>query len=205
MTISYPLELPMPEGVQPRNISLTLDYAQASSESPFTLEEQIYSYEAERWVLNIQFPPLKPEQAKAVRAFILALRGRIGTFKAGDPMNALPLGTPGLNAKVNGAGQTGYSLNVKDLIPSAAVAFAAGDDFELNGYLYTVVKDVASNGSGQATLDIMPSIRGTISDNQPLTVNSPKGHFRLENAKIGWASSYERTYDIALTALEAKP
>lgn len=204
MAISYPLEVPSPDGVSFANVALTLDYAQSSTESPYDLVEQVYSYEAERWVINIQFPPLTPLQAKPIRAFILALHGRIGTFKANDPLNATPGGNPGPNAKVNGNGQIGYTLAVKDLIANINPVFMGGDAIEVNGSLYHVVKDVASDGSGNATLDIMPKIRGTITDGMAITVSNAKGTFRLDNAKQGWSSRAERSYDISIMGVEDK-
>lgn len=204
MTISYPLILPDTSALSYRNFSLKLDYAQASSESPFTLKEQIYSYEAERWVLNVSYPPLTPVQAKQLRAFILSLKGRIGTFKAGDPQNASPAGNPGNNVKINGSHSVGaYTMNLKGLNLSTTKALAAGDDLEVNGSLYTVLQDVNSNGSGQATVDIMPGIRTALSDNTTVIVENPRGTFRLDDAKLGWSGNADRYYDISIAAVEA--
>lgn len=201
MSINYPLVLP--SSPLAKNASMFLEFAQASSESPFTLKEQIYSYEAERWVLNVQYPALTPVQAKTIKAFLLSLKGRIGTFKYGDPLNASPSGNPGNNVKVNGSGQQGYELNVKGLVPNANPAFSAGDDFQLNDRLYTVVKVVSASGAGTATLDIMPSLRGTISDNDVITTLNPQAIFRLDSARVAWANSAELAYDISFSAVEA--
>lgn len=210
MAISYPIEFPMDDTIGFTNFSLQLDFAQATSESPFTLREQIFDYEAERWMLNVQYRPLRASEAseaKRIRAFILSLRGRVGTFKVGDPLNATPAGNVGSNLQVLGSPIKGsYSLSVKNLPVGAGGlngSIKAGDDLEINSYLYTVLKDVSANGSGQATIDILPSLRTDLTDGTPIITTNPKGLFRLDDVRAGWSGTTERFYTIQFTGLEA--
>ena len=66
--------------------------AVASSKSPFTGHEQIYSYDMACWQATMTLPPMKRAQAGAWQAFFMLLKGRANTFLLGDPDGKSPQG-----------------------------------------------------------------------------------------------------------------
>lgn len=206
MTISYPLTMPQDSNLAPKTLSIDVQFAQASSQSPTTLSEQIFDYQSSIWRLSAVFPSVDATEMKTLRAFLLGLKGRVGTFLAGDPGNKTPLGNPSGTPLVKGAGQLGYSLIVDGLTPSLPRAFAAGDAIQIGYSMYIVINDVASNGSGECTLDIVPPItdqRGSPADNAPVITSNCKQLFRLEQATIGYSEGTDKNYEVTVNAVEA--
>jgi len=204
MTISYPLSLPtLVDDGGIADLRIMPEYVQGRNTNPFTNAEQIYDYQADRWTLSINYTGLTVRNARLVMAFLLSLRGIVGTFYYGDPLMASPseavLGAP----LVNGSSQTGRSLNVKGLVPTTGV-IKAGNYFQIGDYLYMVLKDVTANGSGNATLDIFPYIRGAPVDGDALTFTNANGIFRMAETNVSWVVNEEQLYRISLSAVEAR-
>jgi len=83
MTISYPLSTPTNIGIA--NITLSAENAVAISQSPFTYQQQVVAHPGQRWAASISLPPMKRPDAEYWVAFLLSLKGQIGTFLLGDP------------------------------------------------------------------------------------------------------------------------
>lgn len=203
MTISYPLELPtLVDTGGIASLTILPEFVQGRNTNQFTNQEQIYDYTAERWNLSMTYSGLTMENARIVIAFLLSLRGAVGTFMAGDKLMASPTGVIAGTPLVNGGGQTGRTLNVKGLTASSTVK--AGNYFQIGNFLYMDLKDAIANGSGNATLDIFPFIRGTPADNAALVFSNAKNIFRLSEGSISWSVGDDRIYRIGFTAVEAR-
>jgi hypothetical protein len=143
-------------------------------------------------------------------AFLLSLKGQYGTFLLNDPNCATPRGsagsTPGTPV-VKGAGQTGDELDIDGLPLSATGYLLAGDYIQLgsgaSATLHKVLANVNSNGSGEATLDIWPSLRSSPADNATVTLSSAKGVFRLANNVQQWEINNMSNYGITFDCVEA--
>jgi hypothetical protein len=83
MTISYPLNTPTNIGIA--NITLSAENAVAISQSPFTYQQQVVAHPGQRWAASISLPPMKRQDAESWVAFLLSLKGQVGTFLLGDP------------------------------------------------------------------------------------------------------------------------
>lgn len=83
MTISYPLNTPTNIGIA--NITLSAENAVALSQSPFTFQQQVVAHPGQRWAASVSLPPMKRQDAEYWIAFLLSLKGQIGTFLLGDP------------------------------------------------------------------------------------------------------------------------
>lgn len=147
--------------------------------SAFTLQTQVQDWGGRRWSYDIALSPAQGQDGRALSAFFDALGGSAGTFLFADPSIEQSIGGTLL---VNGAGQTGSTLNVDGLTPSV-VAFRAGDFFSLGTgaatRLYRVVATATANSSGEAALSIVPPLRSSPGDNTALEVVSPKVLLRL--------------------------
>jgi len=108
---------------------------------------------------------------------------------------------------VNGAGQTGNTLNIDGCSPNTIGWFAPGDYIQLGTgsgtQLYKVLTRVDTNNSGQATLDIWPNLRSSPADNAPVVFTDTKGRFRLKDNIAQWQINEISSYGITFDCVEA--
>ncbi|MEC9346052.1 MAG: hypothetical protein VYB54_07480 [Pseudomonadota bacterium] len=204
MAISYPLSLPSVR-------ALTTDWEAVNTagmnRSPFTGAEQIYAWSGEWWRCSVSLPPMALADADAWVAFLVSLRGRYGTFLLGDPLKTSPRGVGTGTPVVAGGSQTGYSLDTDGWSASTPGILAAGDWIQLGSgsgsRLHKVVQSADSDSAGAATLEIWPALRASPADNDPITLASTRGVFRLDGNITSWSVDKARTYGINFTAVEA--
>ena len=181
---------------------------QATFESEFSRKISIHSHaggKTDRWEGIYTTPTLSLDEVRVYRSFITQLRGQIGTFKAFNPDKKLP-GTfvladlkadstlvraddttitvdasdfPGAG-KVNGTGQSGRSLVTKNW-PSSSTVLRAGDHIQVEARFFMVTSDVVTDASGNATLNIEPSLRDSPTDNAVVITENPVMIARLTN------------------------
>lgn len=208
MTISYPLNTPTNIGIG--NITFSAENAVSISQSPFTFQQQVVAHPGQRWAASVSLPPMKRQDAEYWVAFLLSLKGQVGTFLLGDPNCVNAQGsasvTPG-TPMVNGASQTGGSLNLDGLPANATGYLLPGDYIQLgsagSASLYKVLTQVDSNASGQATIDIWPNLRSSPADNALVVVSNTKGRFRLRTNVQQWQINEISSYGITFDCVEA--
>lgn len=201
MAISYPLAFPGYDYVE--SVRFQLASAVGISQSPYTFQSQVYDYQACTWAVDIDLRWLNREEAAPIIAWLDSLRGQYGTFTFGDILTATPQGVATGTPKVNGASQTGFSLVTDGWSNSVTNILKAGDWIQINTALYRIVKDVNSNGSGQATLDIVPHLKSH-ADNADIITSNCKGIFRLNRStQISQLIDKQKTFQIVISADEA--
>ena len=205
MPISYPRALPTHTGI--RQITLRAVNVTALSESVFTLRQQVFKHSGERWEAEVTLPQMARSDAEQWVAWLLSMRGREGTFLLGDPLGATPRGSAGGTPRVNGASQTGDSISIDGCTASQTGWLKAGDYIQLGSgagsSLHKVLQDVSSNGAGQATIDVWPSIRTAPADNSTVVVSAGKGVFRLATSSTEWSINEIAHWGIVFPAVEA--
>ena len=173
------------------------------TESEFTLDQQVYEWEGERWEFDCVLPLMVRALAEQWVAFLLALRGPAGTFLLGPGGYAnTPRGIPGGPVLINGPSQLGKTVNIKGMAATTGT-FLAGDFISFGvsvERLYKVIKNATADGSGQATLDIWPRLKEATTDNDPVTATNPKGVFRLAGAPE-WNVNNAKHYGIQFRAI----
>lgn len=182
--LAYPLAFPSVSGV--RSISWGVDTVRQVSESPYTLQRQVYRHMGERWRLLVELPAMKREHAAEWESFLLLLDGGYGTFLFGDVFNPFPrgkaFGTPVVDGNVSSLGKTlrtrGWNANVEGILK-------AGDKIQLGNYLHQVLRDANSDGTGSATLDVFPRLREQYTDGISIITANAKGRFQLANTNGG--------------------
>lgn len=181
MTISYPLAFPSLVGMN--NFKISLVNAVSISQSPYDFSSQIYDYGGQTWEIEGSFPLMRREKAYEIQAFLLKLKGQLGTFLVGDPNATTPRGTWAGSPLIKGASQTGTTLICDGFTAGATVK--AGDYFQLgtgtSSRLFQIVTDGTADGAGELTLEFMPSIMTAFADNLAVTSSSAKGCFRMLN------------------------
>ena len=205
MPISYPRALPTHTGI--RQITLRAVNVTAVSESVFTLRQQVFKHSGERWEAEVTLPQMARSDAEQWVAWLLSMRGREGTFLLGDPLGGTPRGSAGGTPRVNGANQTGDSISIDGCTASQTGWLKAGDYIQLGSgagsSLHKVLQDVSSNGAGQATIDVWPSIRTAPADNSAVVVNNAKGVFRLATSSTEWSINEIAHWGVVFPAVEA--
>ena len=203
-TPSYPLTLPTTTGIVTQNWGL--NRVIAVTESPFTNQQQVFEHEGAQWTTTKTLPPMKKDKAAQWLAFFMSLRGRRGTFKLGDQDRKTIQGVATGTIRVNGASQTGNQVALDGFANSTNNVFKAGDYIQINSYLYMVIEDVNSNGSGEANVKIEPSLRSgieTINDNTTIIYTNTTTIMRLDENKFEWNTDKVSNYGISFACSEA--
>ena len=203
-TPSYPLTLPTITGIKQQTFGL--QRAVSVTMSPFTYQEQVYQHEGERWSGLYTLPPMLKNHAAIWLSFLMKLRGRRGTFKAGDLDRKTIQGATVGTVLVNGAGQTGNSINVDGVGATVTGAFKAGDYITIQDRLYMVTDDANSNGSGEATLYIEPALRSgilAIADDATVLYTNTTALMRLDSNEQNWDTDHISKYGISFSFSEA--
>jgi len=203
MTITYPLDLPAAPSA-PARIRLVAEDVVGMSVSPFTAEQQVYEHPGKFWRAEVELPAMTRDTAEPWAAFLVALKGRRGTFRMGDPAARTPRGAATGTPLVLGAGQAGALLVTDGWTAGVTGILKAGDYLQLEDRLYKVLQNASSNGSGQATFDIWPNLRSSPADNAALTVFAARGLWRLAANERGWSIGASAFFDpLAFGAVEA--
>jgi len=207
MAISYPLALPTHTGIA--QIELRATNAVAYSRSPFTFAGQAHAYAGKAWQADVTLPSMKREDAERWVAWLISLKGQLGTFYLGDPAATTPLGSARDTDTilVDGAVSSGDTIAIDSAPASQTDYLKAGDYMEIgtgvNRQLFKVLNDVDTDGTGSATVDVWPNVRTSIADDAAVTVQSAKGIFRLASNEQSFSINEASIYGITFGAIEA--
>ena len=203
-TPSYPLTLPTATGIKTQNFSLIR--AVGVTTSPFTFQSQVHQHQGEFWRTVISLPPMLRANANLWLSFLMQLRGRRGTFKIGDQDAKTITGVATGTIRVNGASQTGNQVALDGFANSTSNVFKVGDYIQIGSYLYMVIENATSNGSGEANVKIEPALRSsieTINDDTTVVYSNTTTLMRLDTNELGWQTDKVSKYGISFSASEA--
>lgn len=199
MAITYPLNAPA--AGEHSSIKLIERNVVGVSENPFSLQTQVYQHDGQAWGLEASFDPMTREEFAPWDAFFSSLMGPVGTFLYGSELRGFSLGTPGGTPVVAGANQTGNELDTSGWSNSTLV-LKAGDFIQIDSSLYKVLKDVTSDGSGLATIDLWPRLR-THANGAAIDYTAPKGLFRLASVRYEATEDRNKMFLVGFSAIEA--
>lgn len=207
MALTFPLAFP--SHFEVKSVKIRASSVVGVSVSPFTKEQQVYVHQGECWSADVVVPPLVT-RALAARwvAFLVSLNGMEGTFLMGDPLGQWPRGVgTGTPTQVSGAGQTGKTLVTDGWTAGVTGILKQMDWIQLgsgvNAHLHMVVADANSNGSGVATFEIWPRLRGSPADNAAVTVINPMGAWRLSSNDREWSVDAAQVFGLSFSCQEA--
>jgi hypothetical protein len=134
-----------------------------------------------RFRLKFPLPPMTPQQGR--EWFAKLGQARLdGTARIAIRQPGLMIGVPG-GFVVNGAGQTGMTLNVRG--GAAGYAFQTAQLLSITvgtrSYLYPLASAVAANGSGGAALPLLVPLRASPADGAVIELLNPVIEGALEN------------------------
>jgi hypothetical protein len=208
MAITYPLSLPTSIGIA--QIEFRVSNAVAVSRSPFTYSTQVHAYSGQSWQADVTLPSIRRDLAEEWIAWLISLKGQLGTFYLNDPAAITPLGSARNSDTVITNGSTAAGSNTI-AITSAPLSqtdyLKAGDYLQIGTgtsmQLFKVLADVDTDGSGEATIDVWPNVRSTISTGTSVYFESAKGVFRLASNESAFSINEASIYGISFGAIEA--
>lgn len=193
MAITYPLTLPTSIGIA--NITLYANNAVAISQSPFTFQQQIIQHAGQRWTASVSIPPVRRDLAEPWNAFLLALKGPVGTFLLGDPNAKAPRGTASTATLTGTAGSSSPTITMTGTL-------LAGDYIQLGSGSTSTLHKVLVDRSGSGTLEIWPKLRSSVTD-ATVTLNNTVGKFRLSSTQQSFSIDSASIYGISFDCVEA--
>lgn len=168
---------PTPSTVDLRSLT------QTEASVAHSLNEQTRTFGGQRWGAMLTWPVMTRAQAMPLLAFCVAQRGGYDKFQIVlpppfDTPQGTWLGTPA----VDGASQTGRTLNLKGFTPSASGVVKAGDVFKNNNNskVYMATADANANGAGKVVgLAIEPALIASPGDGELIVYTSVPFTMRL--------------------------
>ena len=172
-------------------------------ESPLSKDIQVLELTGSKWYATFNLPPMKKENALEYIGFLQRLQGRVHSFYGYDPSHRSPSGTiAGSTLLVDGASQTGTSLNL-DGGANSTLVLKAGDFFSVNNELKMITTNATTDGSGDVTVNFVPSLRTSPSDNAVITTTNPVCAMKLISDNTTYSINNANLYGISFVGLEA--
>ena len=192
MAITFPITLPTTPGYTNARIRITGHTVIHTSLLDKT--ETVLERAGAMWGGAFSLPRMKPPEASIWLAKLVSLRGRFGTFYAIDPDARAARGTVSV-ATVNGASQTGRTLNV-----TMTGTLLAGDFFHFatTERYHMVIEDQ----SGSGTLEIEPALRESPAAGEALVWTNPRVRMRLTTDITEWDTDLVSTFGVNFTGIE---
>lgn len=151
--------------------------------------------------VTMQYPPMRPDHS---RRFIARLtRAKRQGIKIELPLST-PQGIPG-SPVVDGAGQAGTVLNVRNLTPH----YIAKEGFYLTiiradgrAFLHLVSETVVASAGGTASLEIEPPLRAPLADGDSIEMRRPFVKGFIAGDGFGWAVPVHHLVAVSFTVEE---
>ena len=171
-------------------------------ESPLSNSIQVSELTGARWYATFNLPPMKKDNALEYIGFLQRLQGRVHSFYGYDANHRSTSGTiAGSTLLVNGASQTGTSL-VLDGGANSTLVLKAGDFFSVNNELKMVTADATTDGSGDVTVNFVPSLRSSPSDDASITTTNPVCTMKLTGDSTTYSINSSTIYGISFSGVE---
>lgn len=172
------------------------------------LKRNVRSVGAQRWKLDLGYTNMTRAQMAPILAFVMALRGQYGSFTFVMPTGSYEtaqgsFATPG-TIQVDGASQTGRSINLKGFTNSQTGVVKAGDFIKFSdSKVYMATADANSDGSGHSTVSIEPSLIVSPADSETVVYTSIPFTFALAGDAVEIPVRPPLIHDYSVSFVEA--
>jgi hypothetical protein len=161
----------LPATPKPQGMAWRLVQPAQNNISTWTGSRQVLPSGRGWWECQITLPPIVgTSNFNAWRSFTAKMRGAANDVQI--PVDPTAQSAIANTMSVNGAGQTGRTLNV-DGLPNSTTVLNAGQFVTVGNQLLQLTADVTTNGSGQATLSFEPALRAAPADNATVEFKNP--------------------------------
>ena len=168
-------------------------------ESPFTGDSQTMSVPGAKWMCRLKFSKISAEQLRLLEVTLLQLRGASQRIRIHD--HAVQRQGEGGSATVDGGGQKGRVLMIKEATPSITI-LKTGDYFEVNGELKRMTADAQTDTTGKTSLLFEPALRQSPPNHAALVLDRPSAIFRLEKDGGGKTQRQSLIGNVTLNFIE---
>lgn len=170
-----------------------------------SLKRQVRSIGAQRFTLQLSYRHLTTAQMAVFWAFLQTLRGQYNTCTFTFPSGAIFAAALGSWAtsgtiRVNGASQTGRTINLKNFTAGQTGVVKAGDLIKFSDTkVYQASADANSDGSGNAAVSIEPALIVSPADNEAVTYNAVPLTLQLvsDNAEFNAMPAVLHDFDVS--------
>ena len=161
--------------------------------SPLTGYTQTASRQGTRWEMAHGFTSLEGQERAIMKAFTARMNGNVHRALIYDHSYHGARGALGGTPLVDGAAQTGETLDIKGMSNNVTGIFKAGDYFSFlnangNYELKMILTDANSNGTGLVTVTFSPEIHHSPADEATIVTTNPAGTFMLATAEAAWSN-----------------
>ncbi len=171
-------------------------------QSPVSGAVQTLSRKGSFWKTRMTFSNLRGNDRAEMQAFIAKMDGQTHRMRLEDYGRVrYGAATSPQSVLVNGAGQTGSSINLDGATNSVTNFFKAGDYMSFNNELHMVTADASSNASGQIAVSIAPPIRKATTNDDAVQIFAPLGVFMMTNTPR-WSTESTYISSITIEAIE---
>lgn len=156
-----------------------------------------------RFRVALTYPPMSEVDG---RVFVSRLiRAKREGLRVEYPLLSVKQGSPGA-PKVNGSGQVGFSLVIKEFTPGYAGKEGYWFSIVRDGkhYLHNVTADFTANGSGAATISIFPALRVPFLNNDVIHFEKPMIEGIVDGDEIGWQLSLAHLIEFSVSIEESR-
>jgi len=150
-----------------------------------------------RWVATVTFGRRQGAAARRLLAqmALLTSAGRVW-LPVFDRLT--PYGTAAGAGVVEGAAQTGATLNTDGWTPSQTGVLLAGDYVQVGDGLHMITEDIDSDGAGAAALKLAPELRSSPADGATVITSAPRVLMELiDDQQSAWAVQAPAVYAIS--------
>lgn len=155
-------------------------------ESPVNRAVQTVGRAGALWSCAVTFQNLNEADTAILEAFLVSLEGQANRVSLWNWQRERPRGVGGGSPLVKGAGQTGGSLLVDTAPTSVTNWLLAGDYVGVGSRLHMAVANASTDGSGEATLSLRPTLFDAPADNAPITLIKPTVTMMLAEDSVSW-------------------
>lgn len=172
-----------------------------------SLKRQARSSGAQRWGVSLTWADMLQAAFAPIWAFCIAQRGQFGSFQIVlPPPYNVPQGSwAGGAPLVDGAGQTGRTLNLKGFTPSQAGVVKAGDFFKgADSKIYMATADANSTVAGKVVaLPIEPALIVSPADGEAIVYTAVPFTMQLSGDIVAHPVRPPALFTYSLELLEA--
>ena len=139
------------------------------------LKRQVRRRGGQRWLLEVEFPPMTRAEFAPIYAFAMKQQGQFETFTFIPPVISTSQGDTTESPVVDGAVSIGASsATIDGLTASESGIIKAGDFFKFSGHskIYMATADLDADGTGHATLNFAPDLLNAVANDETITFAS---------------------------------
>lgn len=187
--------------IKPDAAQLGIAFNVQSFSSTLNGAKQFKELSGSRWAGSFTWSNRQGLDARTLKGQLQGLRGQIEDFRITPPDHE-GLGTAAGSGVVDGASQTGSSINTKGWDINQPILLEIGDYFEINGELKQVTLRASSDGLGDAVIQFQPPIRRSPTDSSAVITTDPKVTMRLTSPFTAHSLSAPVIYAVSIEAEE---